>query len=76
MEKSQVRITVFNPAAAVLMPVIMVVAAVAASVTVMAIAGVVLLPNATLTDLLKASRYLSVLWSNASYAYATALRSS
>ncbi|WP_254703341.1 DUF624 domain-containing protein [Pseudarthrobacter sp. C4D7] len=102
------------PAAAVLVPVIIVAAAVAASVAVMAIAGVVLLPNTTLTDLLKAALYLSVqrwylslamlvllgiiaaaallqpilgvalapapllfvVWSNASYAYSSALRSS
>jgi len=102
------------PAAALLVPVIVTAAAVTVTVAVMAIAGVVLLPNATLKDLLKASLcltvqrwYLSlallallgiiasaallqpvlgvalapapllfVAWSNASYAYSSALRSS
>jgi len=102
------------PGAAVLVPVIATAAALTASLSVMAIAGVVLLPNATLTDLLKASLYLSVqrwylslamlallgiiaaatllqpvlgvalapapllfvVWSNASFAYSSALRPS
>lgn len=51
------------PAAAVLTPVIVVAAAVSASVAMMAIAGVVLLPQTGLKALLKASLYLSVkLW--------------
>jgi uncharacterized membrane protein YesL len=48
------------PAAAVLVPVIIVAAALTVSVAVMAIAGVVLLPEAGLRNLLKASLYLSV----------------
>lgn len=48
------------PAAAVLTPVIVVAAAVTASVAMMAIAGVVLLPQTGLKALLKASLYLSV----------------
>jgi uncharacterized membrane protein YesL len=48
------------PAAAMLVPVIVVAAAVTASVTAMAIAGVVLLPRAGLKSLLKASLYLSL----------------
>lgn len=48
------------PAAAVLTPVIVVAAAVAASVAMMAIAGVVLLPQTGLKALLKASLYLSL----------------
>ncbi|MEE2524198.1 hypothetical protein V1639_14525 [Pseudarthrobacter sp. J75] len=48
------------PASAVLVPVIVVAAAVTASVAVMAIAGVVLLPQTGLKALLKASLYLSV----------------
>lgn len=48
------------PAAAVLTPVIVVAAAVSASVAMMAIAGVVLLPQTGLKALLKASLYLSV----------------
>lgn len=102
------------PAAALLVPVIVVASAVTVGVAVTAIAGVVLLPKASLKDLLKASLYLSVqrwylsaamlvllgiiatavllqpvlgvalapapllfvAWSNASYAYSSALRSS
>lgn len=48
------------PAAAVLVPVIIVAAALTVGVAVMAIAGVVLLPEAGLGNLLKASLYLSV----------------
>ncbi len=48
------------PAAAVLTPVIVVAAAVTASVAMMAIAGLVLLPETGLKALLKASLYLSV----------------
>lgn len=48
------------PAAAVLVPVIVVAAALTASVAVLAIAGVVLLPEAGLKGLLKASIYLAV----------------
>jgi hypothetical protein len=47
-------------AAAVLIPVIVVAAAVTVSVAMMAVAGVVLLPGAGLKSLLKASLYLSV----------------
>lgn len=102
------------PAAAVLVPVIVVAAAVTVGVAVTALAGVVILPRAGLNSLLKASLYLSVqrwylslamlvllgiiaaaallqpvlgvalapapllfvVWSNASYAYSAALRSS
>ena len=48
------------PAAAALVPLIVVAAAVAVSLTVTAIAGVVLLPDASLKSILKASLYLSV----------------
>lgn len=48
------------PAAAALVPLIVVAAAVAVSLTVTAIAGVVLLPEASLKSILKASLYLSV----------------
>lgn len=48
------------PAAAVLVPVIVVAAAVTASVAVLVIAGVVLLPDARLKSLAKASLYLCV----------------
>lgn len=48
------------PAAAALVPLIVVVAAVAVSLTVTAIAGVVLLPEARLKSILKASLYLAV----------------
>ncbi|WP_412178018.1 hypothetical protein [Pseudarthrobacter chlorophenolicus] len=48
------------PAAALLVPVIAAAAAATVSVTVMAIAGVVLLPAAGLKDLLKAALYLAV----------------
>ncbi|MGO4246544.1 hypothetical protein AB4Y87_04960 [Paenarthrobacter sp. RAF54_2] len=48
------------PAAAVLVPLIVVVAAVAVSLTVTAISGVVLLPEARLKSILKASLYLAV----------------
>jgi uncharacterized membrane protein YesL len=48
------------PAGAVLVPLIVVAAAVTVSVAVMAIAGVVLLPEAGLKGLLKAALYLSV----------------
>ncbi|WP_307422827.1 hypothetical protein [Pseudarthrobacter defluvii] len=102
------------PAAAILLPVIMVAAAVTVSVAVMAVAGVVILPDAGLKSLLKASLYLSVkrwylslamlvllgiiasaallqpvlgvalapapllfvVWSNAAFAFSTALRTS
>lgn len=102
------------PAAAVLVPVILVVAAVAVSAAVTAVAGVVLLPQSDFRSQLKASLYLSVqrwylslamlvllgiiaaaalmqpvlgvalapapllfvVWSNASFAYSSALRSS
>ena len=48
------------PAAALLLPVVVVAAAMTVSVAVMAIAGVVLLPGNALKSLLKASLYLSV----------------
>ncbi|ACL41525.1 hypothetical protein Achl_3569 [Pseudarthrobacter chlorophenolicus A6] len=48
------------PAAALLVPVIAAAAAITVSVTVTAIAGVVLLPHAGLKDLLKAALYLTV----------------
>jgi hypothetical protein len=48
------------PAGAVLVPLIVVAVAVTVSVAVMAIAGVVLLPEAGLKGLLKAALYLSV----------------
>lgn len=102
------------PAAAVLVPVIVVAVAVTVGVAVTALAGVVILPQAGVRSLLKASLYLSVqrwylslamlvllgiiaaaallqpvlgvalapapllfvIWSNAAYAYSSALRSS
>nr|WP_306629688.1 hypothetical protein [Arthrobacter ulcerisalmonis] len=48
------------PAAAILVPVIVVAAAITASVAAMAVAGVVILPDAGLKNLLKASLYLAV----------------
>jgi uncharacterized membrane protein YesL len=48
------------PAAAILVPVIVVAAAITVSVAAMAVAGVVILPDAGLKNLLKASLYLAV----------------
>jgi len=102
------------PAAAILVPVMVVAAAITVSVAAMAVAGVVILPDAGLKNLLKASLYLAVqrwylslamlvllgiiasaallqpvlgvalapapllfvVWSNAAFAFSTALRTS